>query len=112
MLTTSVTFSAFGCFYILKTDLAVYKPDRECFRRGKCYCGSYTVYFLELKALKYSRSELELLPEDISYQKQQSVRRNSDLLREYGIYVKIWVSFIHCAATLAATGVKNVEGDK
>lgn len=109
MLTRSASFSAFGCFYILKKDLAVYKSDRECFRGGKCCCGSYAVCFLELKALKYTRSEDF---EDISYQQQQPVGRNSDLLREYGIYVKISVSFIHCTATLAATGVKNVEGDK
>lgn len=67
------------------------------------------VYFLELRALKYSRSELELL----SYHKQQQPDgRNSDLLRKYGIYVKMSVSFIHTTATLAASGVKNVEGDK
>lgn len=112
MLTRSVSFSALGCYFILKKDLTVYESDRECFRGGKCCCGSYAVYFLELKALKYTRSELTLLLEDISYHPQQPVGRNSYLLREYRIYVKISVSFIHCTATLAATGVKNVERDK
>lgn len=65
-----------------------------------------------MRALKYSRSGLELLYEDISFHKHQPDRRKSDLLRKYGIYVKMSVSFIHSTATLAATGVKNVEGDK
>lgn len=86
--TRSLSFSAFGCFNILKKDLGVYNSDRECFRWGKCCCGSYAVYFLDLKALKYTRSEFELLSEDISYHKQQPVGWNSDLLREYGMYVK------------------------
>lgn len=84
MIVTSVSFNEFGCFSILKKDLSVYK-NKSCSRGCRCCCGSSAVYFLEMTALKYSRSELDLLPEDTSYHKQKPDGRNSDLLRKYGI---------------------------
>lgn len=69
MFATSVSFNAFGWFCILKKDLSVYKNGKQWSRGCRCCYGSYVVCFLELRALKYSRSELELLSEDVSYHK-------------------------------------------
>lgn len=62
---------------------------------------------LFLEALKYSSAELELQSEHVFYHKQQSDGRNSDLLRKYGLHVKMSITFIHSTVTLAATGVKK-----
>lgn len=70
MLARLVNFNAFGWFCILKKNLTVYKDDKQWSREYRCFCVSYVVCFLELReifqALKYSKSEFELLSEVIS----------------------------------------------